>query len=216
MKYKTPELRYTNVRILGEIGLAHLLIATAALPAIIGIAAMLIAGAKVGSAIWMGLQVAAIGSAAGVYLSKMRGTLGNYEEQTQREQRDLDFGPLAKKLYENPILEFWVVGWGTFAARAWVVLVSATAASLLSGLSFVWALGIALAIQFSAVTLYICLAVALISCFSLPALPMIGQIGIPDGVPASLFMLALPAMFSVFQKVRYKRQLAEGSPADQR
>ena len=214
MKYKTPELRYTNARILSEIGLCHLLIPTAVLPAVVGIVAMLIVGAKVGSSIWMGLQMAAIGSAAGVYLSKLRGTLGNYEEQTRREQRDLDYGPLTKKLYENPILEFWLIGWGTFAARAWVVLVSATAASLLSDLSFLWAIGIAVAIQFSSITLYICLIVALVSSFSLPALPMIGQIGIPDGVPASLLMLALPAMFGFFQKVRYKRDIGRESPSE--
>lgn len=216
MKYKTPELRYTNARILGEIGFAHLLIATTVLPAIFGIAAMLIATAKVGSAIWMGLQITAIGSAAGVYLSKVRGTLGNYEEQTRREQRDLDYGPLITKLYENPILEFWVLGWGTFAARTWIVLTSAAAASLLGGLSFLWALGIALAIQFSANVLAICLVAAVISGVTLPALPLIGAIGIPNGMSASLFMVSLPALFGVFQKVRHKRHFGEGSPVDQR
>lgn len=216
MKYETPKLRYTNDRILGEIGFSHLLIATALMSVLIGVCAMFVFGVRNGSAIWMALQVSTIGTAAGVYLSKLRGSVGDFEHSTWEAQHDLEFSPLVKRLYYSPTLEYWVLGWGTLAARLWVVLSSAIAASLLGNIPFLWALGLAVAIQVSVKFHFILFVVAGVSLFPLPALPMVGTVGVPDGMLANVFMLLLPPLMGLFQKVRYKRHSGEGVPTDER
>ena len=220
MKYDTPKLRYTNERILGEIGFSHLLIFSALIPVFVGICAMLAFGAKSGTAIWMALQISIIGTAVGVYLSKVRGAVGQFERSTWAAQHELDFSGLVKRIYNNPVLEYWVLGWGTFGARAFVVLTSSAAASFFFDMSFGMAFSIAIVLQifdFSAPILLVvgCLA-KLVSGSLLGSLPMMGQVRIPDfdNIPFALMTLALAVTVGHFQKVRDARKLGAGD--DQR
>lgn len=221
MKYETPKLRYTNEKILGEIGFSHLLIASALMPVLIGVCAMLVFGEKNGSAVWMALQVSIIGTAAGVYLSKLRGSLGHFEKSTWEAQHDLDFSPLVKRLYNSPKLEYWVLGWGTLGARAFVVVTSGLAASFFC-ISPVVAFGIALALQLFEAGAVILLLVGVVSKMLsgvlLAGLPMMGHVHIPnfEDLPVALMILGLAVTVGHFQKVRHARYFGERAGEDQR
>lgn len=216
MKYQIPELRYTNARVLGEIGFAYLLIASAVLPAVIGIIAILALGAKDGSALWMAIQVSIVGTAVGAYLSKLRGSLGEFERATDKDQRDLDYSALVKRLYRNPTLEYVVLGCGSFAARAFVAVTSALAVYTFGDFPLAVAIGISVAIQWHAWLSVALLFVGVLALLPLPPLPLVGTLGIPSNIGVGLLMLALPMLFGTWQKVRYKRVLGEGGGDDKR
>lgn len=228
MKHQTPEIRFVNPRVLNSIGIAHLLIATAIVPAIIGVALMPFLGAKQGSAIWLGLQLSILGTAFGVFLSFVRGELGRYETSLTRDQRDHDTLKLVRSLYRDPTREYLVLGGGTLAARMFAMFASAGAACLLGDVSFTSALGIAMLFQVSpnipAFATMCLLATLAMKEFVSSAIggmsPMVlGVIPFPDlsQIAVAALIMAGTVLAGPFQRVRYRRdeqdqrELASGS-----
>lgn len=228
MKHQTPEIRFVNRRVLNSVGVAHLLIATAVVPACMGLFFMPFLGVKSGSAIWLGLQLSVLGTALGVFLSFVRGELGRYETSLTRDQRDHDTLELVRSLYRDPTREYFVLGGGTLAARIFAMFASAGAACLLGDVSFTSALGIAMLFQvspyipaFATMCLLATLAVkGLVSSAIGGISPMVlGVIPFPDlsQIAVAALIMAGTVLAGPFQRVRYKRdaqdqrELASGS-----
>lgn len=228
MKHQAPEIRFVSPQIMNKIGVAYLLIATALAPAAIGLLLMPFMGARAGAAIWFGIQLSALGTAAGVYLSDIRKALGVYAHQLKEQQRDSDTAEIIRRLHSDPVFEYFLLGWASLAARVFVTLSSAGMASLVGEMPFSTAIGVALIFQVSPYIpgfvamflLFLMVVKSLLSSAIGVATPMLlGVIPLPDlnGVAVPMLVLAGAVLIGAFAKVRTirdkddSRKIASGS-----